>query len=166
MICFLSIFHWRGKQLFFWGMPCTKCAHSAKFWMSANTRTLLFAPFDKFLVPYGLFFSFLCIWDVAHLNCHPMLPIFNHFYPFSISHVEPSRLWGPGEGRGDVATFDFSPLWGPREGRAIFDISPLWGPREGRGDVAIFNFSPLWGPQEGRGDVAIPPTSGPPRRQG
>ena len=22
------------------GMPCTQCAHSAKFWMSANTRTL------------------------------------------------------------------------------------------------------------------------------
>ena len=29
-------------------------------------------------------FRFLCIWDLAHLNGHPLLPIFNHFYPFSI----------------------------------------------------------------------------------
>ena len=42
----------------------------------------LFAPFDKFLVPYWIFFSFLCIWDVAHLNCHQFLPIFNHFTHF------------------------------------------------------------------------------------
>ena len=34
----------------------TQCARSAKFWMSANTRTLLLAPFDKFLVPYWVFF--------------------------------------------------------------------------------------------------------------
>ena len=34
------------------GMPCTQCAHSAKFWMSANTPTLVLAPFHKFLVPY------------------------------------------------------------------------------------------------------------------
>ena len=55
--------------------------------MSANTRTLLLAPFDKFLVPYWVFFSFLCIWDVAHFNCYSLLPIFNHFYPFSIHHI-------------------------------------------------------------------------------
>ena len=37
-------------------------ARSAKFWMSANTRTLVSAPFHKFLVPYqGFFFSFLSI---------------------------------------------------------------------------------------------------------
>ena len=71
--------------------------------MSANTQTLLLAPFDNFLVPYWGFFSFLCIWDVAHLNSHPFLPIFNHFYPFSIPHIELSPLWGPREGRGDVA---------------------------------------------------------------
>ena len=40
------------------GMPCTQCAHSAKFWMSANTRTLVLAPFHKFLVPYQGFFGF------------------------------------------------------------------------------------------------------------
>ena len=34
------------------GMPCAQCAHSAKFWMSTNTRTLVSAPFHKFLVPY------------------------------------------------------------------------------------------------------------------
>ena len=34
------------------GMPCTQCAHSAKFWMLANTRTVVSAPFHKFLVPY------------------------------------------------------------------------------------------------------------------
>ena len=43
----------------------------------------------------GFFFSFLCIWDVAHLNCHPLLPNVNHFYPFSIPHIELSLLWGP-----------------------------------------------------------------------
>ena len=63
-------------------------ACSAKFSMSANTRTLLLAPFDKILVPYWGFFSCLCIWFVANLNCHPLLPIFNHFYPFSIPYVE------------------------------------------------------------------------------
>ena len=70
--------------------------------MSANTQTLLLAPFDKFLVPYWVFFSFLCIWDVAHLICHPLLPNVNHFYPFSIPHIELSPLWGPREGKGDV----------------------------------------------------------------
>ena len=40
------------------GMPCTHCARSAKFWMSANTRTLVLAPFHKFLVPYQGFFGF------------------------------------------------------------------------------------------------------------
>ena len=33
------------------------CARSAKFWMSANTWTLLLAPFDMFLIPYWGFFS-------------------------------------------------------------------------------------------------------------
>ena len=42
---------WQSK-----GMPCTQCARSAKFWMSANTRTLVSAPFHKFLVPYQGFF--------------------------------------------------------------------------------------------------------------
>ena len=39
-----------------WGMPCTQCARSAKFWMSANTRTLVSALFHKFLAPYQAFF--------------------------------------------------------------------------------------------------------------
>ena len=47
-----------------WGMPCTQCARSAKFWMSANTRTLVLAPFHKFLVPYQGFF-----WLPKHLGC-------------------------------------------------------------------------------------------------
>ena len=64
-----------------------------------------FGPFDQFLVPYWGFFSLLCSWDVAHLNCHPLLPNLNHFYPYSIPHIELSPLWGwgPREGRGDVA---------------------------------------------------------------
>ena len=37
----------------------------------------------SFWFHWGLF-SFLCIWDVAHLNCHPSLPIFNHFFPSPI----------------------------------------------------------------------------------
>ena len=40
----------------------------------------------------GVVFSFLCIWDVAHLNCHPFLPNANHFYPFSIPHIELSPV--------------------------------------------------------------------------
>ena len=40
---------------------------------------------------------------MAHLNCHPLLPNVNHFDPFSIPHIELSPLWGPREGRGDVA---------------------------------------------------------------
>ena len=36
----------------------TQCARSAKFWMSANTRTLVLAPFHKFLVLYKGFFGF------------------------------------------------------------------------------------------------------------
>ena len=31
--------------------------HSAKFWMSANTLTLVLAPFHKFLVPYQVFLA-------------------------------------------------------------------------------------------------------------
>ena len=43
------------------------------------------APFYKFFVQYPHFFkSFLCILDVAYLNCHPFLPVFNRIYPFSI----------------------------------------------------------------------------------
>ena len=38
------------------GMPCTQCARGAKFWMSANTRTLVSAPFHRFLVPCQGFF--------------------------------------------------------------------------------------------------------------
>ena len=49
-------------------------ARSAKFWMSANTRTLVLAPFHKFLVPYQGFFGFPSIWDVAYLNCQPFPP--------------------------------------------------------------------------------------------
>ena len=52
----------------------TQCARSAKFWMSANTRTLVLAPFHKFLVPYQGFFGFPSIWDVAYLNCQPFPP--------------------------------------------------------------------------------------------
>ena len=63
------------------GMPCTHCAHSAKFWRSANTRTLLLAPFDKLFVAYRGLFNFLCIWHVAHLNCHPLSPFLPIFHP-------------------------------------------------------------------------------------
>ena len=52
----------------------TQCARSAKFWMSANTRTLVLGPFHKFLVPYQGFFGFPSIWDVAYLNCQPFPP--------------------------------------------------------------------------------------------
>ena len=61
------------------GMPCTQCAHSAKFWMSANTRTLVLAPFHKFLVPYQGFFQL-----PKHLGCgiFELSTIFAHFQPF------------------------------------------------------------------------------------
>ena len=75
----------RGLERGSKGMPCTQCARSAhavrtqcarsaKFWMSANTRTLVLAPFHKFLVPYQGFFGFSSIWDVAYLNCQPFPP--------------------------------------------------------------------------------------------
>ena len=41
------------------GTPTECHARSAKFWISTNTRTLVSAPFHKFLVPYQGFFSFL-----------------------------------------------------------------------------------------------------------
>ena len=59
------------------GMPCTH-----KFWMSANTRTLFWPLLTSFVSTVGFSFSFLCIWDVAHLICHPFRPIstiFTHF---------------------------------------------------------------------------------------
>ena len=68
-------------------MPCTQCEG-----MLANTRTLLLTPFDKFWVPYWVFFlSFLCIWDVAHLNCHPFLPT-------NCTHFPPPMLNSPHHG--------------------------------------------------------------------
>ena len=66
------------------------------------------APFHKFFVPYrGFFCSYLCILDVAYLNCHPFLPVFNHFYPFSIPLF--SAPCGTQEERGDEAVL-ISPL--------------------------------------------------------
>ena len=66
-------------RLEIWGMPPFKC-----FWFHA-----------------GVFFSFSCILDVAYLNCHPFLPVFNHFHPFSNPLFSPP--WGTREGMGDVA---------------------------------------------------------------
>ena len=67
------VFHNRGVPLELGGL--WEChARSAKFWMSANTRTLVLAPFHKFLVPYQGFFGFPSIWDVAYLNCQPFPP--------------------------------------------------------------------------------------------
>ena len=60
------------------------------------------APFHKFFCSLPVFFfTFLCNLDVAYLNCHPFLPVFNHIYPFSIPLFSP--LWGTREGRGNVA---------------------------------------------------------------
>ena len=39
----------------------------------------------------GFFFSFRCSWDVAYLNCHPFLPIFNHFNLFPPHHGDPEK---------------------------------------------------------------------------
>ena len=57
--------------------------------------------FTVFLFNTRIFFTFLCILDVAYLNCHPFLPVFNHIYSFSIPLF--SSPWGTREGRGDVA---------------------------------------------------------------
>ena len=65
-------------------------------------RDMWHAPFHKFLVPCrGFFFGFLCILEVAYLNCHPSLPVFNHFCLVFIPLFSPP--WGSQEGRGDVA---------------------------------------------------------------
>ena len=75
---------------------CTRSAHAVR---SFGCRPILGPYFWPLLTSFwfhtGFFFSFLCIWDVAHLNCHPLLPNVNHFYPFSIPHIELSLLWGP-----------------------------------------------------------------------
>ena len=54
-------------------------ARGVKFWMSANTRTLLLAPFDKFLVPYRGFLKL-----PMHLGCgtFELSPFVAHFQPF------------------------------------------------------------------------------------
>ena len=57
-------------------------------------------------------------WLPMHLGCDIfevspiVLPIFNHFYPFSIPLFSPP--WGPREGRGDVAIL-ISPHYGDPE---------------------------------------------------
>ena len=83
---------------------CTRSAHAVR---SFECRPILRPYFWPLLTSFwfhaGFFFSFLCIWNVAHLNCHPLLPNVNHFYPFSVPHIELSPLWGPREGTGDVA---------------------------------------------------------------
>ena len=68
--------------------------------------------FTSFLFHIGFFLSFLCILDVAHLNCHLVLPVFNHCYPFSIPLFSP--LWGPREGRGNVAILIYPHYEDPR----------------------------------------------------
>ena len=69
-----------------------QCACSAKFWMFANTRTLLLAPFDKFLVPHWGFF-----WLPMHLGCgtFELSPFVAHFQPFlPIFHPPVEKTWG------------------------------------------------------------------------
>ena len=100
-------FGWKYSPAMCKGMPCTQCACIAHAVRSFGYRPILGPYFWPLLTSFwfhtGVFFSSLCIWDVAHLNCHPLLPNVNHFYPFSIPHIELSPLWGPREGRGDVA---------------------------------------------------------------
>ena len=71
-------------------------ARSAHTVRSFGCRQILGPYFWPLLTSFwfhtGVFFSSLDIWDVAHLNCHPFLPIFNQFYPFSIPHIELSPL--------------------------------------------------------------------------
>ena len=38
--------------------------------------------FTSWLFHNRFFLRFLCIEDVAHVNCHPFSPIFSHFSPF------------------------------------------------------------------------------------
>ena len=88
---------WRRTQGLSCLWECRACsAHAVR---SFGCRRILGPYFWPFLTSFwfhtGFFFSFLCIWDVAHLNCHPFLPIFNHFYSFSIPHIEVSPPWGP-----------------------------------------------------------------------
>ena len=85
--------------------------------VSANTRTLVLGPLHKFFVPYRGCFGFLCIGDVAYLNCHPFLPIFNHFYPFSIPLFLPTM--GPREGKGDAAILIYPHHGDPEKARVM-----------------------------------------------
>ena len=45
-----------------------------------NRSFALFSPVGCSIA--GFVLRFLCIEDVAHLNCHPFSPIFTHFQPF------------------------------------------------------------------------------------
>ena len=80
-------------------------------------------------------------------------------------------LLGPGEGKGEVPTSDFSSslaLGTPRMHGLHINFAVLFVPREGRGEVDTSDFLPALGvgeSRECRGYVAIPPTFGPPRRQ-
>ena len=62
----------------------------------APFRLKIWGIFTSFLFKTRIFFGFLCILDVAYLNCHPFLPGFTHFPSLSSPH------WGAREGRGDV----------------------------------------------------------------
>ena len=89
--------------------------------------------FTSFLFNTWIFSRFLCIVDVAYLNCHPFLPVFNHIYPFSIPLFSP--LWGTREGRGGVAIL----------------ICPHHGdPEKERGDVAILIYPHHGDPEKAR----------------
>ena len=70
------------------------------------------APCHKFFLQCLYFFTFLCILDVAYLNCHPLLPIINHIYLFSIPLFYPP--WGTPEGRGNVAILIYPTMGTPR----------------------------------------------------
>ena len=48
---------------------------------ASNILDRIFGPFSQVCCSITWFLHFLCIEDVARLNCHPFSPIFTHFHP-------------------------------------------------------------------------------------
>ena len=76
-----------GGMHFLEGMPCTQCKL-----LYVNYLNPVLAFFHCLVVQYQNCLRFLCIDDVAHLNCHPCSPIFSHFSPFLPGFVARSLL--------------------------------------------------------------------------
>ena len=101
----------RAHKLHHWEC-CARSAHTVR---SFGCRQIL-GPYVWPLLTSFWFHTGFFSQLPMHLGCStfelsPFVAHFNHFYPFSIPHIELSPLWGPQESRGDVAIL-ISPQYG------------------------------------------------------